>query len=151
MNIVLIVLIVALFVTKLQPMLQFSVPLSRRLLPLLLITERLRPSLRRSRPQRTEPTAPTRRPRSQRSSPPTETPTKLRRRRKLPRRSPRKPPRSQLRSPLRKPPRGKLTLPARTRQLRRLPNWRRRQPRLWLRLNRVCPRSLWQRLRPPLR
>merc|ERR1712020_478418 len=93
--------------------LRLPLPLSRRWLPLLLlITVKLQPSLRKSRPQRTEPTALTRRPRSRRSSPPTEPLTKRRRRRKLPRKPPR--------SPLRKPQRGKLTLPARRRQLRRL-------------------------------
>merc|ERR1711997_832589 len=102
--------------------LRLPLPLSRRWLPLLLITVKLQPSLRKSRPQRMEPTAPTRRPRNRRSSPPTEPLRKRRRRRKLLRKSPRKPPRKPPRSPLRKPQRGKLTLLARRRQLRRLPN-----------------------------
>merc|ERR1711971_311012 len=55
-------------------------------------------------------------------SPPTEPLTKLRRRRKPPRKPPRRPPRRPLRRPLRKPQRGKLTLPARRRQWRRLPS-----------------------------
>merc|ERR1711936_845686 len=103
--------------------LRLPLPLSRRWLPLLLlITVKLQPSLRKSRPQRTEPTGLTRRPRSRRSSPPTEPLTKLRRRRKLPRKPLKKPPRKPRRSPPRRPQRGKLTLLARRRQLRRLPS-----------------------------
>merc|ERR1711997_783309 len=78
-------------------------PLSRRCLPLLLITLKLNPSLNKSRPQRTEQTELTRRPRSRRSSLLTE---QLRRRRQPPRKPPRKPPKSLLR----RPQRGKLTL-----------------------------------------
>merc|ERR1711874_261293 len=92
-----------------------QLPLSRRYLPLLLITLKQNPSLNKSRPQRTEQTELTRRPRSRRSSLLTE---QLRRRRQPPRKPPRKPPKSLLRSQLRRPQRGKLTLLARMKQLR---------------------------------